>query len=57
VIDMQPVSKTPLKAGELIIILSRYNPENYVFCISECDNLRHICEVVEDEDSNILTEA
>ena len=54
---MQPVSKTPLKAGELIIILSRYNPENYVFCISECDNLRHICEVVEDEDSNILTEA
>jgi hypothetical protein len=54
---MQPVSKTPLKAGGLIIILSRYNPENYVFYISECDNLRHICEVVEDEDSNILTEA
>jgi hypothetical protein len=54
---MKPVSKTPLKAGELITILTRYNPENYVFYISECDNLRHICEVVEDEDSDLPTEA
>jgi len=54
---MQPVSKTPLKAGELINLLSRFNPENYVFYISECDNLRHICEVIEDEDSNLSSEA
>lgn len=49
--SIEDVKKHPLKAKELIEILRYFNPENYVFSIDEDDNLMHIIEVIEDEES------
>lgn len=50
---MSSLSPNPLKVKELIVILQNFNPESYVFTVTKCDKIRHITEIIEDEESNL----
>jgi len=45
-----------MKVKELQEVLKNFNSENYVFTVTRCDKIRHITEVIEDEDTVIFSE-